>query len=299
MATRTTRTILTLGLSLFVAAPALAADGDGNRSTSRHTFRGMSLGTADQLAARPFNASDAQIVRAQPLRGETQTIGATSSTSSAITSDLSAPARIAGVPMRNAVAVVTPATNMITTARQATPLVVAAAADDQQPQIDDRAAVDNNARIARNYNSYQPTTVSYENAELALAAHRVQTVSYGNTYGTYSPASYHGQLTYSYAPRTYYRPATYCAPSNYYGYSTVYYSSAPRYYGGYYTSGYCAPTYYRPSYSYGGYYGRGYYGGGSYYGGYYGRYNCGSPSYGFSYGYSKRGGSAWGFSIGW
>ena len=295
MTTRTPRTILALGLSLFVAAPALAAEGDGSPSSSRHTFRGMSLGTADQLAQRPFNAGDAQIVRGQPLRGETQNIRATSSTGSAITSDLAAPVRIVSAPMRSAVASVTPATNMITTARQV-PLI-AAAAEDQQPQIvDDRAAVDNNARIVRNYNSYQPTTVSNEDAQLALAADRVQQVSYANSYTTYSPASYHGRVSYSYAPRTYYRPVSYCAPSNYYGYSGVYYSSAPRYYGGYYNSGYC-----RPSYGYGGgYYGRSYYGGGSYYGGYYGRYsNCGSPSYGFSYGYSKYGGSRWGFSIGW
>ena len=293
MSTHLNRTFLALGLSLFVAAPALA--GDGNATTSRHTFRGMSLGTADQLAARPFNATDVQIVRAQPLRGETQTLGTTSSTSSTITSDLTAPVRVASVPMRNAVASVTPAANMITTAQRAMPLVVAAAAEDQQPQIDDRAAVDNNARIASNYSSYQPATVSYDDAQLALAAHRVQHVSYGNTYGTYSPASYHGQLSYSYAPRTYYSPVSYCAPTRYYGHTSVYYSSSPRYYGGYYNSGYCAPTYYRPSYGYGsGYYGR------SYYGGYYGRYsNCSSPSYGFSYGYSKYGGSRWGFSIGW
>lgn len=283
---RKTFTSLTLfATSMTLAGIVYAGDGDG--AASRHTFRGIRSGTAAQLEQTRIDPQDVQVIRAQPLRGDgTATARATSSSGSTATSDLLGASRVASAPMRAAVASPAPSLATVTAARQATPLVVAAAPDDVQPVIDDRAAVDNNARLAGNgTGGYQTTTVSHDDAQLALGGTREQNVSDGNTYGTYSPVAYQGYASQSYAPRTSYRPASY------YGYTTVAYSSPV-----YYTSGYCAPTYYRPSYSYCGptYY-RPSYGYGYGYGyNYYSR-----PSYSFGYSYGSRCGSNWGFSVRW
>jgi hypothetical protein len=284
--------MLAVALGLFASAPMAMAD-EAQPTTSRHTFRAIDSGDANRLA-QPRPQSEYRVVKALPLQGDAKPAAVTapaprlSSTASASTSDLAGGAFIAAAPTRAAMAPVA-VTLPVAIARQSTPLVVAAASD-AQPVIDDRAAVDNNARLARGYQSYAPTTVSYEQAQAALAAENVS---------AYAPA-----YEYAYPVRTYYRPAyvsysyapsycapTYCAPTYY----------RPAYYGGYYSSGYCAPRYYTSSY-YGGYYGGGYcaprYYTSAYYGGYYGGGYC-APSFGFSYGHGSRHGSSWGISLRW
>jgi len=302
MTTMTTKTFTSLAFlsgALLITGSLTAADDDA--TSSRHTFRSIRSGTAAQLEQPRLHIDPqvVQIVRAQPLRGEGAAAHrVTSSTGSAATSDLLGSSRVASAPMRSAIAAVEPTLATAAFARQTTPLIVSAAEDDAQPVINDRAAVDNNARLAGNYSGYQATTVSYDQVQLALAAHRVQEVGYGNTYGTYSPAAYHGRLSYSYAPRTYYRP------SGYYGHTTVAYSS-PRYYSNsYYTSSYSAPAYYAPTYYAPTYYPSTYYRP---------SYSYCAPTYyrpsysfGYSHGYGHRGhsyghrhGSSWGFSVRW
>ncbi len=270
MTFKTKKMIIALGLGLGLSASALA----GEATVSRHSF-------AKFNAAAPAPASQLPAVSVQPA-----TSSRGSSITTTLTSDLggATAAQLVSVPMRAAIASVEPTLATAAAARQL-PLVAASVSDAQEAQVDQRMLVDRNAQLAGNYRGYAPATVTHEQAQLALAAHRVEHVRYGNTYGTYAPAAYHGRLSYSYAPRTYYQ--------------STYYYSTPRYY----TSTYCAPIYrpsysycapvYRPSYSFGyGYYGRSYYNFNYNYGYY-------RPSYAFRYGYNNRCGSSFGFSIGW
>ncbi len=250
-----------LSASMGFGGAAHAGEADG--AISRHTFRGIRSGTADQLARTRIDADNVRIIHAQPLRGDGTATVRLSSTASSASSTLLGAGHVVGAPMRSAMASVEPAVATVAAVRQAAPLVAA-------------SAVASQPAAAYNNGGYQVAHVSHESARLALAAHRVQTVGYANTYGTYSPASYHGRLAYSYAPQTYYRPTTY--------YASVAYGS-PRYY----STGYCAPTYYRPAYSYCA---------PTYYGGYYG-YSHYRPGYSFGYSYGNRCGSSWGFSIRW
>jgi len=301
MTTSTPRILLSVAAVLIGCAPALA---DDDRPASRHSYRAttnnIDAGAADRLMTPRLVPGDARVVRALPLRGDDTR---TTSTASASTSNLTARS---GAPLRavarvaQSVAPVTPV-RAASIVRRATPLVATTAAEESQPQIiDERAAVDNNARLAPHYKSYAPATVTYEQAQLALGAHRVQEARYGNTYGTYSADDYYGRFNYaSYPSRTYYDPVGYYGHRSYSRYGHTPHHSYR------YTPTYCAPVYYRPSYHYAPtYYHRPVYSSycGPRYHSSYGSYH--RPSYSsFHYSYGRGGhcggGSRFGVSIGW
>ena len=262
-----TRIVSIVAALAFVSSVALAEEGQ----PSRFTYRSIDAGTADDLAKRQ-PVGKVIVVKAEPLVGNARRTTSTDSTS---TSNLTGSTGIAKKTAETATR------SMTAPVQFAAPLRAAAASQqavheetvtNRNAVVADRSLVDRNAAFTKAYHDAYPSAPKYEPT----------TVS-GNTYGTRSPACYHGRVVYGsyahyhtgyYRPRTYVT-TTYCAPT--YRYYT------PTYYTSY--SSHCYPsyrTYYRGSY-------------------------CSTPrfyvrpSVSFHYGYSRGycgGGSRWGFSIG-
>lgn len=287
------RAMLTVALGLFVSAPAAFAGGQAQPQSDYRVIKMVPVNPAMKKpapVARPVATTAVQPIAAPAAQPVATRL---SSTASAATSNLPGGSFVAAAPARAAIAYPA-APSPAKVIRAAAPLVVATA-DDVTPVINDRAAVDNNARLMGN-STYAPATVTQDQAMAALAAEGVEPFSgevpeqYAGEYAQSADCGYYSRSCYrpSYGYGGYYRSSYYCAP-RYYAPAYSYYR--PAYYGGYYGGGYCGPRYYGGSY-YGGYYrGNGYYVGG-YYGSGYGGYG------GFTYGYSNRCGSSWGISIG-
>jgi hypothetical protein len=277
------------------------------RETSRYTYRSIDSGTAEQLAQPREPVGKIRVIKTEPLVGNARR---TTSTDSTATSNLTGSSGIAAKAAQNAAYSVTAPVRFVPAIRAAATNVQAAqetegSAIRTASNVADRTLVDRNARFVKAYHEaypnaehYQPATVVEPDPEqFAMASGYSPRVVYGNTYSTYSPATYHSRVAYSsyvgYSSPRVYVASSYSSPS--------YYSSgycAPTRY-----SSYCAPTYYRPQYV--SYCQPTYYQRASY---------CRTPSYyyprsSFSIGYSWggrshcgfRGGSSFGigFSFGW
>ena len=135
------RTSLTTATFLLaaVAAPALAEEA----KTSRHVYRGNDSGTAERLAQPRAVAEPIRVVKTQPLNGERGTSSRTVASSNLGPSQVTARASTYEVEVRQPTESVQPRYVSVPANQDR------AAVDNNARLIQDRAAVDNNVRILR------------------------------------------------------------------------------------------------------------------------------------------------------